>query len=173
MPELQKRSWWLTGTGSGAPWSAHRYCVSGSSELNRNIAVVLSVDASGAPVIVTTGGVMSPLVQVWTSRVWSTLPAGLFARTMNSCSPCGMFVYVRGELQGVNVGVSSAHSNVADALGELNVNVCDVASVSSGGRPTRDSAVSGASSIVHVNVAGVPSGWSAGSSARTRSVWEP
>src|SRR5918992_2813241 len=155
MPELQKRSWWLTGTGSGAPWSAHRYCVSGSSELNSNVAVVASVPVAGAAVIVTTGGVMSPLVQVWTSGVWSTLPAGLFARTMNSCSPCGMFVYVRGELQGLNTGVSSAHSNVALELGELNVNVADVASVSSGGRPACDSTVCGSSSIVHVNSASV------------------
>src|SRR5918992_5848525 len=135
MPDEQKRSWWLTGTGSGAPCSVHRYCVSGSSELNWNVAVVSSVPVTGAAVIVTTGGVMSPLVQVWTSGVSSTLPAGLLARTMNSCSPCGMFVYVFGELQGVNVGVSRAHSKLALALGELNVNVCDVASVSSGGRP--------------------------------------
>ena len=89
-PDEQNRSWCEGGTGSGAPESVHRYWVSGSSELNWNVAVVLSVVSVGPESIVTTGGVMSPLVHVWTSGVWSTLPAGLFARTMNSCSPCGM-----------------------------------------------------------------------------------
>jgi hypothetical protein len=46
-----------------------------------NVAVVLSVVASGVESSVTTGGVMSPLVQRWISGVRSTLPAGLFART--------------------------------------------------------------------------------------------
>ena len=91
MPELQKRCSWLTGTGSGAPSSVHMYCASGSSELHSNATVVSSVVACGDDVIVTIGAVMSPLVQRWISGVWSTLPAGLLARTWNSCSPCGMF----------------------------------------------------------------------------------
>ena len=95
---------------------------------------------------------MSPLVQRWISGVWSTLPAGLLARTRNSCSPCGMSSYVCGELHGVNTVVSSAHSKLANGLGELNVNVSVVLPVSSGGRPAVESAVSGAGSIVHVNV---------------------
>ena len=83
----------------------------------------------------------------------------------------GMFlIKTFGELHGVKTGVSSAHSKLAPASGEPNVNVSVVLPVSSGGRPTVASSVSGAASIVHVNVAGVASGWSAGSTARTRRV---
>src|SRR5918999_5453658 len=150
MPEVQKRSWWLGGTGSGAPFSVQRYWASGSSELHANVAVVPSPVAGGVFVSVTTGGVMSPLVHSCSSGVWSTLPAGLFARTCSSWSPCGMFVIVCGELHGVKVVVSSAHSKLAFALGELKVKVSVVLSVSIGGRPAVDSTVSGASSMTQL-----------------------
>jgi hypothetical protein len=48
-----------------------------------------------------------------------------------------------------------------------------VLSVSAGGRPALESTVSGAGSIVQVKLAGDSSAWSAGSTARTRSVYVP
>ena len=79
-------------------WQWNRALVSGLFFVAAEIAVVASVvnsgpePAVGAELIVTTGGVMSPLVHSWTSGVGSTLPAGLLARTWKTCSPCGMSV---------------------------------------------------------------------------------
>ena len=143
-----------------------------------NVAVVLAVVppvgvSVGAVRIVTTGGVRSPVVHVWTTGVWSTLPTGPFARTWNSCSPCATG-YVWPEVHGWNVVLSSVHSNVASGLSDENVNVAVGLSVSlrAGGSAPK-SVVAGASSITHLNSAGEASGCSAGSTARTRKMCSP
>ena len=70
--------------------------------------------------------------------------------------------------------LSSVHSNVASGLAEENVNVAVGLSVSlrAGGSAVR-SVVGGASSITHRNSAGLASGCSAGSTARTRKTCSP
>ena len=70
----------------------------------------------------------------------------------------------------MNVSLSSAHSKRA---APLKLNVAVVASVSAAGSPAEESVVCGAASIVQVKLAGLASGCSAASSARTRSVCAP
>jgi hypothetical protein len=71
----------------GAPSSEHWKTAFGSSAVNVNVGVVSVVATAGPSWIVTTGGVMSPMSQLYAAGVGSTLPSAPRARTRSSCEP--------------------------------------------------------------------------------------
>ena len=66
--------------------SAHSYLSSRPLAEKANVALVLSVRASGAESMVT-GGARPWTSQLYSAGVGSTLPAASLARTAKSCSP--------------------------------------------------------------------------------------
>ena len=68
-------------TLNGAPSSEHWRAAVGSSAENVNSRSSLAVTRAGFSWIVTTGGVMSPISQLYWAGVDATLSAGAIART--------------------------------------------------------------------------------------------
>ena len=97
------------GQGAIGPASSwQRRLASGSSTDAVKVALVAAVSTSGVAgsrspsptaAAVTTGGVMSPLTQLYSAGVRSREPSGRTARTRSSCSPYGRPVTSYGEAQ--------------------------------------------------------------------------
>jgi hypothetical protein len=119
--------------------------------VNVNVAVLSVVATSGPFVIVTVGGVMSPLAHVYSAGDRSTAPIGPRARTSSSCSPYGKFVSVAFPSEpahAANGSESREHSKVAPAGSAEKTKVACVLSISGSGPETI--VVSGSPSVVHV-----------------------
>ena len=124
--------------------------------MNSNVGVVSVVAISGPTVMVTSGGVVSPISQLYSAGDPSMLPAGPTAWTRKSCAPIGRFSAwneVPWHAASVRRSESRAHLKVEPAMLEENVNVTSVLSVTRS-RPmfgTTDTIVVwGGSLIVHV-----------------------
>ena len=136
--------------------------------MNSNEGVRSSVTSAGFAVIVATGAVRMPIVQLYSAGVASTLPSAPIERRKNVCSVIARPVYVCGEVQGSKPSsLSSEHSNVAPGWFASKVNVAEVLSVSASG-PVRI-VDSGGGVTRQLRTAGVASALPAASRAMTRS----
>jgi hypothetical protein len=150
---------------------AHSNVAVESGELNEKLAALDELGFEGDDEMLVSGTTVS-IDHVKLAGVPSTFPAASLARTLNVCEPSTSVEYGFGLVQGVNVRVSRAHSNVAVASGEVKLKLAVVALVVAAGLAVM--LVSGATvSTVHVKLAGVPSTFPAASLARTLNVCEP
>ena len=125
--------------------SAHSNDAPGSLE-NLKVAVVNGVGSAGPSVIVVSGAVVSggsTICHMCCAGVSSTMPAGLFARTLKTWLPTPRPVRSTAEVQVSKGAVSSAHSKVAPGMGDENSKCAVVSVVDASGARSRLMLVSG------------------------------
>ena len=143
-----------------------------------NDALAVVTVPVGPPVIVVSGGVVSPTtltIQVLEAGVGSVLPAASVAFTEKVCEPFASAVYEAGEVHAVKAAPSRLQANVEPA--SVDVNGIDASAVATVPVGPPVIVVSGgvvsATFTIQVLVAAEPSVLPAASVARTANVWVP